>query len=224
MDFQRTKSLCCWPCVTIRGWWWRPLTVSSVWGGGSIQKNTVFILLLLLWFYRKIQICIFWQTKTPWHHLFSSLMCLCIYPRKQGGNKHPSKCRRLCFGNRFSGISSLICFDNGGTTAALVHVETGWRTLLSQEEHPICVLRSQMKLCMRVLALWTCSFFSGSRVYICIRRHLEYDEEKILCLYAQISAQSIGQVFPRMRPVLLIGHTMHTHRQTHTHTHTQTHA
>lgn len=65
--------------------------------------------------------------------------------------------------------------------------------------------------------VWAFFFLSCGYVYIHIWWHLEYDEERILCLYAQISVQSIEQVFQRSGLVHLIGHTARTH----THTNTQ---
>lgn len=55
------------------------------------------------------------------------------------------------------------------------------------------------------------SFFSGSCVYIHIWWHLECDKGINPLFVCSDMCMSIGQVFPRKRPVLFIGHTMSAH-------------
>lgn len=80
----------------------------------------------------------------------------------------------------------------------------------------ICVLWAQMKLCMRALALCTSLSefhlsqgvvftFKSDDIWSVIRK------KSLVCIH--ISVQRVEQVFPRTRPVPVIGHTMHTHTQ-----------
>lgn len=172
-DFQmKDESLCCWPCVTIWGWWWSPLSASSVCWGGVIKKNTLLLLLSLL------RSPVTLQRSSDIFNFTASFNKSCCSVNKNIQIKH--KMSRRFFNHditfspawgviqRNSTITSVVLwtltfgyslshvFVNGSMAAFSVHVETGWQTLLSREMHLICVLWSQMKLCMRALALWTC--------------------------------------------------------------------
>lgn len=101
------------------------------------------------------------------------------------------------------------------SAAATVHVGTGKLTLPSQEEHLILSSRISSEIMHASFGTLNMfeqfSFLSGSCLHPDLTTSGVLMRKKILCLHAQISAQSIGQVFLRNRSVLLIGHTLHTH-------------